>query len=137
MSASVIVLVIESGKSTSVSAHADWDSANQSLMEYVRDSSGEPCPDIDSAFQYFNDHPYEWNVMEECTITEPNTEPLDHITVFLCPECESEQIQHSAWVDTNRNEIVDGEGPTDRYYCPDCDDTFKRPATHHKRVEAA
>ena len=40
---------------------------------------------------------------------------------IVCRKCGSDEIQYNAWVDMNTGEAMD-EGPSDDYWCPDCED---------------
>jgi hypothetical protein len=43
-------------------------------------------------------------------------------TLWLCPHCGSDNVQHKAWVNANTNEILDGDVDTDEDgYCNDCE----------------
>jgi hypothetical protein len=45
---------------------------------------------------------------------------------WVCPECGSDECEMTAWVHVNSNEICDGEGPGERYWCPTCEDHPRR-----------
>jgi hypothetical protein len=45
---------------------------------------------------------------------------------WVCPECGSDDCEMTAWVHVNSNEICDGEGPGERYWCPTCEDHPRR-----------
>ena len=45
---------------------------------------------------------------------------------WVCPKCGSDDCEMTAWVHVNSNEICDGEGPGERYWCPDCEDHPRR-----------
>lgn len=42
---------------------------------------------------------------------------------WVCEECGCDRIQHSAWVDTNSEQTLKGDGPTQGHYCPECNVT--------------
>lgn len=45
---------------------------------------------------------------------------------WVCPECGSDDCEMSAWVRVNSNEVCDGEGPGEQYWCPRCEDHPRR-----------
>ncbi len=45
---------------------------------------------------------------------------------WVCPECGSDECEMTAWVHVNSNEICDGEGPGEQYWCPRCEDHPRR-----------
>ena len=45
---------------------------------------------------------------------------------WVCPECGSDGCEMTAWVHVNSNEICDGEGPGEQYWCPQCADHPRR-----------
>ena len=46
----------------------------------------------------------------------------NHDFDWVCPECGSDECEMTAWVRVNSNEICDGEGPGEQYWCPRCED---------------
>lgn len=38
-----------------------------------------------------------------------------------CPECGCTDVEVSAWVHANTNELSESEGPTDQAWCPQCE----------------
>jgi len=45
---------------------------------------------------------------------------------WVCPECGSDECEMTAWVHVNSNEVCDGEGPGEQYWCPQCEDHPRR-----------
>ena len=45
---------------------------------------------------------------------------------WVCPECGSDDCEMTAWVHVNSNEVCDGEGPGERYWCPRCENHPRR-----------
>ena len=45
---------------------------------------------------------------------------------WVCPQCRSHHCEMTAWVHVNSNEISDGEGPGEQYWCPQCADHPRR-----------
>ena len=40
---------------------------------------------------------------------------------WVCPDCGSDEVEMTAWVHVNSNEICEGEGPGEQYWCPRCE----------------
>ena len=58
-----------------------------------------------------------------------NTEMLsseNHELDWVCPACGSDDCEMTGWVHVNSNEICEGEGPGERYWCPECQDHPRR-----------
>lgn len=43
-------------------------------------------------------------------------------TEYVCTGCGSDQVQCTAWVDVNTDEVIAGDPPTDQLYCVGCDE---------------
>jgi hypothetical protein len=61
------------------------------------------------------------------TIYGTNTKGLGHLlaesakVLDACPECGCTDIEVSAWVHANTNQVSNSEGPLDDAWCPQCE----------------
>ncbi len=42
---------------------------------------------------------------------------------FVCPECGSDKVKGTVWIDVNTGEIQEGQAPFDHYWCDNCEET--------------
>jgi len=49
-----------------------------------------------------------------------------YCTIWHCQECGSPDLEISAWININTNEIVDSEGPLSTAWCPSCQEHWNR-----------
>ena len=45
--------------------------------------------------------------------------------VYACPQCGGEDIEGTAWVTMNGDEVQHDEAPTNQYWCPNCENHFE------------
>jgi hypothetical protein len=48
-------------------------------------------------------------------------------TIWCCPDCGSEDVHETAWLDVNTGEMISGglDGPLDRFWCEGCESEIK------------
>ena len=62
----------------------------------------------------------------EAPAREPGPEDL------VCPNCGSDKVQGTARIEVNSGKVLPGNPPRGRYFCPNCQEEFKRPETREE-----
>lgn len=63
---------------------------------------------------------------------------MEKQTLFVCPECGCQNVECTAWINANTDEIMNSgaDGPLDDYWCPVCEDHVGYMETAEVEVEA-
>lgn len=63
-----------------------------------------------------------WHLAHDLVRHIRELEPVAHQGTWdACPECGCTDVEVSAWVNANTHQVINGEGPTDNAWCPQCE----------------
>jgi hypothetical protein len=62
-----------------------------------------------------------WHLAHDLLNHIRNQEPAPRTSWDACPECGCTDVEVSAWVNANTDEVINSEGPTDNAWCPQCE----------------
>lgn len=78
---------------------------------------------LDTEVRDFNENPSKDHIYHVAKEVSELISP----TIWVCPECGSEDVQESAWLEVNTGKVISAglDGPRDRFWCEGCESELK------------
>lgn len=95
--------------------HPDWE--NSRACAFIQALRRSAC----SALPGYDDAPWE----RQASSGGPEMAESS-AAYYQCPTCGCQDVEGTAWMHLNSGKEADGDPPRDEYWCPQCEDTFRR-----------